>query len=231
MPDWRQEVKERLGHLRIGAETEAAICSELSSHLEEAFEEFRRRGFSEQEAVARTLSLVSDWAALSRRIRRVYLRERAEALLMPGLVGLALCVLSMRLPPMLGFPVKYSFAWRQLGHATIVVDLPFLLLLPAVGTVAAGLARWVGGDLRARILACSFALIPPCWWGVEFLVFEFARFAPAPDGHAYLWMSVSSLLSCAILPAIATFAGAALFARGENPPSSPSSTLRSLRLA
>ena len=72
---------------------DAAVVAELSSHLEDAYEELLEAGLSEPEAIKQALGRRANWRGLAKRIRRAKSKEdglnhRTKTLWLPGLVSL-----------------------------------------------------------------------------------------------------------------------------------------------
>lgn len=60
MPDWSAHLRTRLAHLDLRAEREADIVEELAQHLDERYEELRRRGSSDADALRIALDELVD---------------------------------------------------------------------------------------------------------------------------------------------------------------------------
>lgn len=67
MPDWRGEIRRRLGH--TGLRSEADIIEELSQHLDDRYAELRARGVRDADAQSMALAELEDHATLGARIR------------------------------------------------------------------------------------------------------------------------------------------------------------------
>jgi hypothetical protein len=50
MPEWKDEIRRRLGNLKLDPIRELEIVEELAQHLEERYEELLARGATEEEA-------------------------------------------------------------------------------------------------------------------------------------------------------------------------------------
>src|SRR5712671_3454272 len=68
MPDWQKLVSHRLTHLALSERERQEVVAELAGHLEETFGALRRDGLPERVAVHRTLSQVTNWSDLQRKI-------------------------------------------------------------------------------------------------------------------------------------------------------------------
>src|SRR5262249_5585094 len=71
MPEWKQEIRERLIGLRLEPTREVEIVEENSQHLEDCYEESLAGGATPAEARRRTLAALSDRELLARELRRV----------------------------------------------------------------------------------------------------------------------------------------------------------------
>src|SRR5215475_8128571 len=70
MPEWKQEIRERLKNLKLDPAREAAITEELSQHLEDRYAELRAGGATDDQACRAALAELSDNESLARELRR-----------------------------------------------------------------------------------------------------------------------------------------------------------------
>ncbi len=78
MPEWKQEVRERLVNLKLTPEREIAIIEELSQHLDDCYAEALIRGATPEEACRAALAELSERDLLERELRRVERRVAPE---------------------------------------------------------------------------------------------------------------------------------------------------------
>ncbi|HSO75690.1 MAG TPA: ABC transporter permease [Blastocatellia bacterium] len=71
MPDWKNEIRERLTGLALEPTREAEIVEELSQHLDDRYAELRSGGASKAEASRIALADLSDSKLLARELQRV----------------------------------------------------------------------------------------------------------------------------------------------------------------
>ena len=71
MPEWKQEIRQRLAGLRLQPAREAAIVEELAQHLEDRYAELLARGATPADAERLTLAELSETELLQRELRRV----------------------------------------------------------------------------------------------------------------------------------------------------------------
>jgi hypothetical protein len=71
MPDWKQEINERLASLNFEPAREAAIVEELAQYLDDHYAELLAGGATEAEAARQTLAELSGSEMLERELRRV----------------------------------------------------------------------------------------------------------------------------------------------------------------
>ena len=71
MPDWKDEIQQRLGSLNIEPTREAAIIEELSQHLDDCYAELLAEGKNADEAVRLAWAELSDSDLLARELMRV----------------------------------------------------------------------------------------------------------------------------------------------------------------
>jgi putative ABC transport system permease protein len=71
MPNWKQEVRERLAALNLSPIREAEIVEELAQHLEDRLEEIRSTGATEQEAYRAVRRELRDGQVLARELERI----------------------------------------------------------------------------------------------------------------------------------------------------------------
>jgi putative ABC transport system permease protein len=82
MPEWKQEIRQRLQSLRLEPARESAIVEELGAHLDDYYVELLAGGATEAEAERQTLAELSESEIFERELRRV---ERQVA---PEFIGL-----------------------------------------------------------------------------------------------------------------------------------------------
>jgi putative ABC transport system permease protein len=71
MPDWKPEIRQRLGGMKLGPAREAAIVEELAQYLEDCYAESFASGATEAEAYQQTLAELSESELLRRELRRM----------------------------------------------------------------------------------------------------------------------------------------------------------------
>ncbi len=76
MPEWKQEIRRRLAHLRLAPGREAEIVEEMAQHLDDRYAELLSGGATPEEAYRAALAELSESEILSRELRRV---ERSAA--------------------------------------------------------------------------------------------------------------------------------------------------------
>ncbi|HEY6403991.1 MAG TPA: ABC transporter permease, partial [Blastocatellia bacterium] len=83
MPEWKQEIRERLADLKLESTREAEIVEELAQHLEDRYAELSSGAPAPDEAYRRTLAELNGRAPLQRELRRVE-RQVAQEPIAPG---------------------------------------------------------------------------------------------------------------------------------------------------
>jgi putative ABC transport system permease protein len=78
MPEWKQEVRDRLAHLRLAPAREAEIVEELAQHLEDFYQEILLAGGTVEEACSTALAELSDENGLTDELRRTEHRVVSE---------------------------------------------------------------------------------------------------------------------------------------------------------
>src|SRR5215475_3616903 len=71
MPEWKQEIRQRLASLNLAPAREAEIAEELAQHLDDLYAELRAGGATEEEAVRAALAELSERELLQQGLRRV----------------------------------------------------------------------------------------------------------------------------------------------------------------
>jgi putative ABC transport system permease protein len=82
MPEWKQEIGQRLAKLMLEPARESAIIEELSQHLEDCYEESLAGGATPAEAERRALAELSDREILAGELRRVERQDAPEPIVM-----------------------------------------------------------------------------------------------------------------------------------------------------
>ncbi len=170
MPDWIEVVKERLGPLGLDPRREQEIIAEVASHLEELCDDFRRRGWSEEESVRQAIAAVLNWAEIRQRIRFTEegegtMNQRIRSLWLPGLCAAAIAYV---LPHLSGLVYSWVVAeTTNLKIPAIILGATYLFGLIGTGAGAAYMSRRMGGGPRHQLLG---ALLPAGMWVVAFVM-------------------------------------------------------------
>jgi len=80
MPEWKQEIRERLANLQLTPTREAAIIEEFSQHMDDCYAESLAEGATPAEAERRTRAELSEGALLERELLRVERQVAPEPL-------------------------------------------------------------------------------------------------------------------------------------------------------
>jgi hypothetical protein len=134
MPDWQELIRQRMQPPPVTQTDE--VIEELSTHLEETYNDLLDRGCAPQAAFERTLDEVDDWDALCKRISRTRLRrnpmndriKRWWLLVAVAWLGASLLVMVLQRPD-------------RLYPNLILFYLPWLATLPLVCAAAAYLEQ------------------------------------------------------------------------------------------
>src|ERR1700682_5480049 len=161
MPDWQELVRQRLSSLALDAEEKDEVQVELAAHLEESYEALRKEGMPEQAAVHRSLSQVTNWQDLQRKIfiakrREHTMQKRLHQLWIPGFLTFTLSTLFLMTLQRLGFQPRIV-SWS--GPGTILFYGPWLLSLVVFGAVGARLSSRAGGSRGTVFLASVFPVL------------------------------------------------------------------------
>src|SRR5437870_8165657 len=71
MVEWKEEIRKRLGGLKLAPTREAEIVEELAQHVEDRYKELMTGGATTEEASGAALSELSGSELLARELRRV----------------------------------------------------------------------------------------------------------------------------------------------------------------
>ena len=162
MRDWEGIVREQLAGLFLEQDERGEVIAELAAHLEECFEELRRKGLAEEAAVTRTLLQVKDWQVLRRKIQTARRKEnimsnRVRQFWLPGFATLFLSTILLALTEIYG-PKPWILS---LSHPPVLlIYIPWLFCLPFVGAVGAYLSHRAGGSGRTIFLSTIFSALP-----------------------------------------------------------------------
>jgi hypothetical protein len=85
MPEWKDEIKNRLANLNLEPAREAEIAEELSQHLDDYYAESVARGATVEEAHRAALAELSDQQLLARELRRVERQVAPESIMISAL--------------------------------------------------------------------------------------------------------------------------------------------------
>jgi hypothetical protein len=156
--DWQALVRERLSGRGLTTAQKEEVVAELSSHLEELYEEAISQEADESDAVRRALDEVANWRQLSRRIQSSKQKEgqmnyRTRSLWLPGFASLTAAMGTLML--MNRFGIEPIILWHG-SLAIFQIHLPWLAVLPLFGALGAYLSQRANGNLKLRLAAASF---------------------------------------------------------------------------
>jgi hypothetical protein len=166
MPDWEAIVGERLAGSSLAPEERREVVAELAGHLEEAFEQLRVEGLSEETAMELVFSQVKSWQSLRRKIQKARMEEdvmtdRVKQVWLPGFVTLFLSMMLLMAIQFFGpHPLIVSMSGWRTTAPVAVIYVPWLLSLLPIGAIGAYLAGRAGGSLRATLLSIAFPVLP-----------------------------------------------------------------------
>lgn len=214
MHDWKQLVRAHLRGLELSDSRREEIVAEFACHLEDHFNELRRRGLSEMEAIQRAFDEIPNWRKLSRRINRATREEdnmtqRTKSLWIPGFSMVAVMLLGLigafraNMYPE-GLSITSTYA--------LLIYVPWLASLPLIGAVGTLWSRRMGGKSTIRLRACT---IPVAVLTALFLVSMPFRLLWVLGSVRSLGWDLSYLIFCllfwAVYPSLALLFGALPF--------------------
>jgi hypothetical protein len=174
MKNEEESIKERLGKLGLGTRREEEIVRELSKHLTDHAAALETRGLSRDSAAREALESVSNWTKLRNEIllaesEETTMNYRTKALWLPALGTFTLSMGLLSLLQVSGFQPRFYWLSKtgMSMQPYLMFYLPWLIVLPLIGAVAAYWSQRAGGKPLHRLLA---ALAPP----IGMLLFIFA---------------------------------------------------------
>src|SRR6266487_2987968 len=81
MPDWKEEIRERLSALKLTPTREVEIVEELAQHLEDCYQELLFEGATQEEALRLALEELQGSELLVRELRPLERRSPAEPII------------------------------------------------------------------------------------------------------------------------------------------------------
>ena len=213
MPDWNALVRAYLGVSGSSVE-DVAVVAELSSHLEEAYEELLEAGLCEPEAVKQALGHRANWHGLAKRIRRAKSKEeglnhRTKTLWLPGLVSLTASMTWLMLLQRFGLQPRMPWLHAALP---LMPYLVWLLTQPLFAAMAAYMSRRAGGERLTELTANLFPSI--VMLGLWCLVVAISVLVEKnPDVLPQWPLVLLGAFNWAILPGLLLLLGRLLFLR------------------
>jgi hypothetical protein len=212
MHDWEALVRERVAGISLEPEELREVIAELAGHLEETFEQFRRQGVTEVDAVERTLSQVKSWQSLSRKIQIARCQEnimtnRVRQVWLPGFLMLFLSLILLMVIQFIGpKPLFVSIQGWRMTAPVAVIYVPWLLSLLLVGAMGAYLASRAGASRRATLLSIMFPVLP---YSVFFVIWiPVSLILDDHVGHNTMFSALlMGLVAWVVLPGVALLAG------------------------
>jgi hypothetical protein len=229
MPEWESIVRARLASRRKSVPLEEEVVQELAQHLEDVSGNWMLRGLCEQESAQQALAEVSSWKRLARRIRRAregdtLMKNRVKALWLPGMGMMIVAMSSLNVLMRSGFQPR--IVWLNHG-VSIQFYVPWLMILPTIGALAAYWSRAQGGSAPTRLIAALFSALTMA------AIFFFAMPLAVLVDHRLSWSTVStavvaSVVGWVIVPGAALLVGALPFILGKGKSVAESSPERPL---
>ena len=190
MPDWEKLVSDRLAQLALEERERQEVVAELAGHLEEIYEGSRGKDASHDEAIRRALQQVDDWKKLRQEIYVARTKEnamnaRTSRVWVPSFVTLVASVITLvgfallgLKPGPFGSRPSHEIWWGHLiggitnGPHMVNEYTVWLMALPVIGAVGAGLSRRAGGTLRDIVISGIFPAL--AWLTIITVVLSFA---------------------------------------------------------
>ncbi len=118
MPDWKQELRDRLANLKLEPANEAEILEELSQHLQDRYNELLATGVSAADARRTVLNDLSSRDLLSRELRRAVRQVHTQPVI-PGDTGPNLFSAMWRDVRFSMRSLRLSPAFSIIGHLSV----------------------------------------------------------------------------------------------------------------
>jgi hypothetical protein len=213
MPNWHELVRRQLAGLALEPQECDEVIEELAAHLDDTFEELRRRGFTEDDAIQRSLCEVEDWRELCHRIQTARRKEnimsnRVTQLWLPGLLTFTLAMGFLALIQHFGprpMIVPASGILRMTPVA--IIYIPWLLSLPLVGALGAFLSHRADGARCAVFSSIVFPVVPYLGFFLMLLPFALTFEKHASRNIILSAFFLFGLIGWVLLPGAALLAG------------------------
>jgi hypothetical protein len=216
MRNWEAIVERRLKGLALEPAESAEVIAELAAHLAETYEEWRKQGTTEEEAVRRTLSQVENWQKLGKLIQIARTKEntmanRVKQFWLPSLLTLFLSMGLLMLVQFFGphpWVIARKSAWSLIAPVAVIY-LPWLFSLPFVGAIGAYLSNRAGGSRRAMLTSIVFPVLP--YFAFFLIALPVTAIFNDRLGHNIMFLALFvGLLAWVVAPAAALLTGRAL---------------------
>lgn len=161
MRDWSALVHHHLAAVRIDDRRRREMGDELAAHLEDAYDDARRRGCTEADAMACAMARVPDWAALAKAMEDTatedaIMTRQARTVLVPGTTILLTATVGLSLAFYATPAVRWLDPRWQVHALAAAVYFVFYLVLGAIG---AAWSQRAGGSRGERMMAGVFPLV------------------------------------------------------------------------
>lgn len=154
MPEWKNEIRNRLTGLKLDPAREAEIVAELSQHLEDRHQELLSIGQTEEEASRAALAELSEGRRLQQELRRVERQVTSE----PIVLGT-----NRRANMLADLWQDLKYAMRMMSKAPGFTAIAVLALALGIGVNTAILSAVNGFVLRPLPVEKPAELVAPYW--------------------------------------------------------------------
>ena len=154
MPEWIDEISKQLAGFTLDPTREAAIVEELSQHLDDCYDDLRRAGATEDEALHQTLAELNSRRLLARELRRLERPMTREHIVLGT---------NRRTNMITDIWHDLRYAFRMMSKAPGFTSVAVLALALGIGVNTAILSTVNGFLIRPLPVESPDELVKPVW--------------------------------------------------------------------
>lgn len=230
MPDWVREALRRLAGSKFSAEERGKVSRELAGYLEDLYDASCANGQNESDTIQNALDELHRDARLGPKLYRARkensMNDRTKQFWLPGTATMLASALCLAVLEFAQLRAHFTPVWLRHGATSphsfdlpLVLNWPWLGVLPFLGAAGAYLSRRAGGRRAVQAAAGFFSAFVFLASLLIVLVLSFVSgdlLGGVPATRTLFPEFVGAIVSWVLIPGVALLLGVVPFLRNSN---------------